>query len=203
MGRKQGSFRSASIRIAYSNCMRFFCLISQPMILYTYPLILIYMKKDRRKVHVKRKRGRMYKTRQLDRAEFMGIDWGRSDVGVALAEKEARIAYAHTTLDNDKTLLERLGRIIAAKGVRQVVLGIPSPVNRQDVEYDSERLGEILENNFGVTVSYQNEMFSTKLAERQLIERGVKGIERYDDQESARIILQDWLDRQTLGSGGS
>lgn len=143
----------------------------------------------------------MYQTRQLDHAEFMGIDWGKSDVGIALAQKESRIAYAHTTLDNDTMLLERLGRIIAEKGVKRVVIGIPSPVNRQEVEYVGERLGEILEHNYGVAVSYQNEMFSTKLAQTYLIERGVKGIERYDDQESARIILQDWLDRSTLGDG--
>jgi RNase H-fold protein (predicted Holliday junction resolvase) len=39
-------------------------------------------------------------------------------------------------------------------------------------------------------------MFTTREAQRNLIEKGVKGIKKYDDQEAARIILQNWLERQ-------
>jgi RNase H-fold protein (predicted Holliday junction resolvase) len=108
------------------------------------------------------------------------------------------MAFAYTTLSNAPGSVEKIGDIIREKGVKTVVIGIPSPVNRFEVLYDGEKLGELLESNYGVVVCYQNEMFSTKLAERNLIEQGIRGIERYDDQEAARIILQDWLDRETL-----
>jgi len=77
-----------------------------------------------------------------------------------------------------------------------VVIGIPSHINRFNVDYEGEKLGEIIEDNFGIEVQYQNEMFTTKMAQQNLIEKGVKGIKRYDDQEAARIILQDWLDKR-------
>lgn len=134
----------------------------------------------------------------MESAYYMGIDWGKSDVGIALADEVSKTAFAHTTIPNENGSVERIGEMILEKGVKTVVIGIPSPVNRFEVTYDSEKLGELLENNYGVVVHYQNEMFSTKLAERHLIERGVRGIDRYDDQEAARIILQDWLDRETL-----
>lgn len=146
----------------------------------------------------RKKSGRKYRTVILDRAEYMGIDWGKSDVGVALAEKDTRIAYACCTLSGKQNVIDRLGEIIQEKGIKTVVIGIPSPINRNEVEYIGERLGEVLEHNFGVNVDYQNEMFTTKMAQQSLVDRGVRGIERYDDQEAARIILQDWLDRQVL-----
>lgn len=146
----------------------------------------------------RKKGGRRYRTVLLANAEFMGIDWGKSDVGIALADGETRIAYAYSTIENDKNLLDKLEHIIAEKGVKKVIIGIPSQINREDVEYVGERLGEVLEQNFGVTVEYQNEMFTTMMAQRELLDRGVRGVERYDDQEAARIILQDFLDRKTL-----
>jgi len=117
---------------------------------------------------------------------------------VALADKLSRIAYAYKTLQNDKNLVGSLGKIIMEKGVKTVIIGIPSPINREEVMYAGEKLGEVLEQNFGVISEYQNEMFTTKLATTYLVSKGVRGIKQYDDQEAARIILQDWLDRKVL-----
>jgi len=148
----------------------------------------------------RKKKKRVYQTKHFEYAEFMGIDWGKSDIGIALADENTRMAFAYTTLDYAPAVVEKIGKIIQEKGVKTVVIGIPSPINRGEVVYDSEKLGELLEHNYGVVVYYQNEMFSTKVAQRQLIEKGIRDIEKYDDQEAARIILQDWLERKTLGS---
>lgn len=143
----------------------------------------------------RKKSGGRYRTVDLPRADFMGIDWGMHDVGVSLAEGETRIAYGYKKISNDANLLENLGSIIAEKGVQTVVIGIPSAINRVEVVYEGEVLGEELKKRFGVHVEYQNEMFTTKIAHRQLIERGIRNIERYDDQEAARIILESWLEK--------
>ena len=126
---------------------------------------------------------------------YLGIDWGKANVGLALADEETKMAFAYKTLDNDKDFLRNLAEIIAKESVKKVVIGIPSHINREKVEYEGETLGKIMEANLGVNVYYQNEMFTTKMAQANLIEKGVKKIKRYDDQEAARIILQDWLDR--------
>lgn len=154
-------------------------------------------------------------------SHILGIDFGKADIGLALADSETRIAFAYQTLKNDKDLLQKIAEIISEEDVETVVIGIPSHIhphtnrvcfkrkikndkkigvgiNRPDVDYEGEKLGEIIEDNFGVEVQYQNEMFTTKMAQQNLIEKGIKGIKRYDDQEAARIILQDWLDKKEL-----
>ncbi|NTW14878.1 MAG: pre-16S rRNA-processing nuclease YqgF [Candidatus Moranbacteria bacterium] len=137
---------------------------------------------------------------------FLGIDWGASDVGVSFADAETRIAFSLTTLRNDRTLLSRLGGLFSERGIGTVVIGIPSYVNRKESVYEGERFGEAVLNAFpGIGIAYQDEMFTTKMAEANLRERGIKRISRFDDQEAARIILQEWLDRggsDTAEDGG-
>jgi putative transcription antitermination factor YqgF len=127
-------------------------------------------------------------------SHYLGIDYGTADVGLALADVETKMAFAYNTLKNDKNFLQNLGEIINKENVKMVIIGVPSYVNREGVEYDGEKLGKTLEKNLGVEVEYQNEMFTTKMAQAHLIEKQVKGIKRYDDQEAARIILQEYLD---------
>jgi putative transcription antitermination factor YqgF len=125
---------------------------------------------------------------------YLGIDWGSVNIGVALAHEETKLALVYTTLKNDKDLLKRLGVIIVAENITTLVIGIPSYINRQEVEYEGEKLGRLIQNNFPMIVEYQNEMFTTKMAQVNLIERGVKEVSKHDDAEAARIILQEWLD---------
>jgi len=52
-----------------------------------------------------------------------------------------------------------------------------------------------MQKELGVQVKYQEEMFSTKMAQDSLKEKGAKKIKELDNQEAARIILQSWLDK--------
>ena len=127
---------------------------------------------------------------------YLGIDWGAADIGVALAHGETRIALAYTTLHNDQDFLRRLGEIIVSENIGTVVIGIPSYINRVEVKYPGEKLGELLAKHFPVGIAYQNEMFTTKMAQANLIERGMKQVSKHDDEEAARIILSTWLDKK-------
>lgn len=129
---------------------------------------------------------------------FLGIDWGSQDVGVALAHEETGIAIPFMTERNDVGLIERLAVLIRAENVGTVVIGIPSHVNRERIEYPGEKLGRQLAVKTGVAIAYQDEMFTTKLAHQALIGRGEKAIGKKDDAEAARIILQQWLEKRAL-----
>ncbi len=133
--------------------------------------------------------------KDIDGKNFLGIDWGASDVGVSFADAETRIAFPLSTLRNDRNLIGVLGSIVVEKNIGTIVIGIPSHVNRKSVSYEGEKLGSILEKHFPVAVAYQDEMFTTKMAEANLKERGIRHIARFDDMEAARIILQEWLDK--------
>ncbi|OGI25845.1 MAG: hypothetical protein A3J76_04885 [Candidatus Moranbacteria bacterium RBG_13_45_13] len=136
------------------------------------------------------------KPKKANTSHILGIDYGKAKVGLAIADSETRMAFQYGTLENNKNLLQKLAEIIEGENISKVVIGIASYINKESVIYPGERLGNFLKERLKISVEYQEEMFSTKLAQRNLIEKGVKGIKKYDDQEAARIILQSWLDKQ-------
>lgn len=127
-------------------------------------------------------------------SRILGIDYGQAEIGLALADHETRMAFAFGKIKNDKDAMRGIGEIIRREQVRKVIIGIPTHVKRKEVEQACERLGRMIERETGIRVAYQNEMFTTKMAQANLIERGAKKIKRFDDAEAARIILQEWLD---------
>lgn len=127
---------------------------------------------------------------------YLGIDWGLSDIGVALAHGETRIALGYTTLRNDENILVSFRKIIQSENIGTVVIGIPSYSNREEAKYPGEKFGELLLRHFPVVIAYQDEMFTTKMAQANLIERGTKQVSKHDDKEAARLILSAWLDKK-------
>lgn len=127
---------------------------------------------------------------------YLGIDWGRHDVGIALAHAETRIAVSLQTECNDAGLIERIGQVIENEAIHTVVIGVPSYASRKGVRHPSEELGRLLIDRYGVTIVYQDEMFTTKLAQQSLIQRGERHVGEKDDAEAAKIILQQWLDKK-------
>ncbi len=127
-------------------------------------------------------------------SQILGIDFGKAKVGLALADNETKMAFAYKTVENNKELVQKLAEIISKENVKRIIIGIPSYINKGSVEYEGEKLGKLLEEILKIPVKYQNEMFTTKMAQANLIEKGAKDIKRFDDEESAKIILQEWLD---------
>lgn len=132
---------------------------------------------------------------------YLGIDWGRQNIGLALAESETQIAVAFQNETNDSGLVHRLVKLIQKEDIDAVVIGNPWYVHRLKVVHPGRRLGQELQRHTQVPLHYQNEMFTTKLAQYALIERGEKRVSKKDDAEAARIILQSWLDRTKYHTG--
>lgn len=144
----------------------------------------------------------------MELGKYLGIDYGRAKIGLAIADSETWMAFSYGMLENDKKLLQKLAEIIEKENVSKVIIGVASyiyPVKSRRAGAPSaqfnrvnpgEKLGNFLKKKLKVEVEYQEEMFTTREAQRNLIEKGVKGIKKYDDQEAARIILQAWLDKQ-------
>ncbi len=126
---------------------------------------------------------------------FLGIDWGSAKVGVALAHAETRLALAYTTLKNDAQFLKNIGELLEKEEISTIVIGIHK--NSTYVgEYEGEKLGKMLAERFEVVVAYQDEMFTSKMAQSNLIAQGEKHVSAHDDAEAASILLQSWLDRE-------
>ncbi|MEP7162489.1 MAG: Holliday junction resolvase RuvX [Candidatus Moraniibacteriota bacterium] len=127
--------------------------------------------------------------------KYLGIDWGKAKVGLAIAHGETRLALSLKTLLNDEHLLETLQDLIREEGVSTAVIGLPSHMSHERADSPVEKLGQKLV-DLGILVAYQDEMFTTKRAGQNLIEAGKKAVGKQDDAEAARIILQEWLDHE-------
>lgn len=128
---------------------------------------------------------------------YLGIDWGEKKCGTALADQETRLAFAWKIFPN-KNFEKEIEKSQKELVFCQVVLGIS-----QGYVFSSQNLSAILAfkkklEAAGFQVSLQEEFFSTQLAKNNLSEkRGLgKKLKTEDDAESARIILQSWLDKK-------
>jgi len=118
-------------------------------------------------------------------SHFLGVDFGKAKIGLAVADSETRIAFSYGVLKNDRGTIRKIGEIVGKEGIDKIIIGS-----------EGKEFGKKLEKELKIPIEYQSEMFSTRQAERHLIEKGVKKIKKFDDQEAARIILQSWLDKK-------
>jgi putative Holliday junction resolvase len=127
---------------------------------------------------------------------YLGVDWGASKIGLALADGETKMAFTYATLKNDKNILVNIAEIIIKENISEVVIGVPAYNNYKESMYPGEKMGRELKKIIAVDIEvvYQNEIFSTQIAHRNLIERGAKNIGKSDDAESARVILESYLE---------
>ena len=129
-------------------------------------------------------------------SHILGIDFGKSKIGLAIADSETRMAFAFDTLQNDKNFLQKLREIVEKEGVKTVIMGMTR--HDKDAESANEKIifAKMIEKEIGMPVVFQDEMFTTKMAQNNIKQRGGKNIAKTDDKEAARIILQSWLDCQ-------
>jgi len=128
-------------------------------------------------------------------SNYLGLDWGKVKIGVALAHAETRLALAYGVLLNDGKLLDALEVLFEKEEISTVVIGIHKNDTYQG-EHEGEKLGKRIAERFSVVVEYQDEMFTSKMAQQNLISKGYSAVSAHDDAEAASILLQSWLDKR-------
>jgi len=128
---------------------------------------------------------------------YLGIDYGESKCGLAIADSETRIAFAYGVIKNDEEMLRNILAIIKKEKIETVAIGVPKRTGDKKIIYAGERLGEQLKKE-KIDILYQDEIYSTKIARENLKEKGARDINRFDDAEAARIILDSFLQKKAL-----
>ena len=140
----------------------------------------------------------------------ISLDVGDKTIGVALSDALMLTAQGLMTIerigirkDADKVLA-----LVKEHGCDTIVMGLPLNLDGSDsIQTEKVRaFRTMLENKMksnaikGVEIVYQDERFTTKVAESVLIEADVSRKKRKDviDKQAAVIILQSWLDRQAF-----
>lgn len=133
----------------------------------------------------------------LKTSHILAIDFGQAKVGLAMADSETKISFGYATLDNNKELIDKIAEIIHNENIKKIIIGKLGQWKEAN-SAEIEKLAEDLKNKAGVAVEFYEEMFTTKMAQERLKESGKKDIKQLDNQESARIILESWLENRNL-----
>lgn len=129
-------------------------------------------------------------------SQILGVDFGEAKIGLAMADTEIKIAFVYATLKNDENFLTDLAKIIEQERIETIIIGIPVYLHCEKRETAGEKLGEAIKEALPrMRIEYQDEMFTTKMAQDNLRAKGMKNVGKRDDAEAAKIILQSWLDR--------
>ncbi len=133
----------------------------------------------------------------------MGLDYGKSTVGVAISDSMGLTAQPIETITRKgenklRTTYARLRELIEEYQVEKIVVGLPLHMNGEkgDRAIKSEEFARELEGKVGLPVEMVDERMTTMSATRVLDEGKVKKEDQkeYVDKLAASIILKSYLD---------
>jgi putative holliday junction resolvase len=117
----------------------------------------------------------------------MALDYGRTKIGVAVADSEARIAQPYDTLEriNRNEDMRRLRELAGELRARQIVVGLPLRLDGTsgDMAEEAKRFAQRVRKQVGVPVEMMDERLTSWEAERILEEELGR---RIVHEESAR-----------------
>jgi putative holliday junction resolvase len=132
---------------------------------------------------------------------LLGIDYGKKRVGVALSDPLSMFATGLDTLENRslKQLLNDLQTLASEHDVERFVIGLPlrSTGEAGEAAEAVQVFGEHLTQHTGIPISYEDERFTSVIAQQSLREQGVQTSRQKHlvDKTSAALILQQYLDK--------
>ncbi|MDD2935401.1 MAG: Holliday junction resolvase RuvX [Candidatus Pacebacteria bacterium] len=140
--------------------------------------------------------------------KYLGIDYGSKNVGIAVSDVDGILAFPKTVLDNDRSLLKNIKKIIEDDKIGAIVigeslnfLGEPNTIMKKISPFKI-----VLEKETGLPVYFQTEFFTSKEADRVQGEN-LKGVRKQDrqkakvrleknDASAAALILRSYLEKK-------
>lgn len=124
---------------------------------------------------------------------YIGIDFGRSRIGISVSDEAGSIAFPRIVIANDAHAIDALRAMVAAESVGAVVVGDARTLSGEanTVTAASDAFSRKLEEALTVPVYRAREAWSSMEAARF----APKG-KTHDDAAAAAIILQRFLDKK-------
>lgn len=137
-------------------------------------------------------------------ARLLAIDYGKKRTGLAVSDEMQMIAGGLTTVPTTG-LVDFLLDYVKREPVERIIVGLPKQMNNEPSENMCRitpfvnRLRKLLPD---IPVEYHDERFTSVLAQRTIIEAGIKKMARRNkelvDEVSAVIILQSYMESRRM-----
>lgn len=127
--------------------------------------------------------------------KYLGIDYGAKHIGIALSDKEGRIAFPHGTIENRRDVASKIARMAEEEHVATIVLGDTRTVSGRanSITKEAEEFAKRVSAHTDIPVKRVWEAWSSIEASRY------SDKETKDDSSAAAIILQRFLDMRGGG----
>ena len=124
--------------------------------------------------------------------KFLGIDYGKKRVGLALSHEKESLALPEKVLVNDRNLVEKIRQICREKGVEAIVLGesLNFEGGQNPLMEDILDIKNKLELDLNIPIYLEPELLTTKQAS------SIQKEDELTDARAAAIILQSFLDKR-------
>lgn len=137
-------------------------------------------------------------------ARLLAIDYGKKRTGLAVSDEMQIIAGGLTTVPTTE-LIDFILDYMKKEPVERIIVGQPKQMNNElsenmrRIEPFVNRLRKLLPDT---PVEYHDERFTSVLAQRTIIEAGIKKMARRNkelvDEVSATIILQSYMESRRM-----
>ena len=126
-------------------------------------------------------------------SSILAIDYGSKNIGLALADLALRIPYPLDSLRNDKSVIEKIKKIITEHEVQKIVIGLPKHAygNEGESAKQARAFGEQLK-IFNLPIIFEDERFSSAMVKKLMADE-----KNYDkDAIEAAVILESYLEKK-------
>ena len=131
---------------------------------------------------------------------ILSIDYGLKRVGLAISDENKSFSFPLSVIENNgtKKLINKIKEIILERDIDLIVVGMPFNMDKTKGEMAEkvEVFVKLLKKETNKTIETVDERLTSFIALENLKETKLKGkkLRKYIDSESARLILQEFLE---------
>ncbi len=121
---------------------------------------------------------------------YIGLDYGRVRIGVAVSDGDGNMAFARTIIDASGNVRSTLNEIISEEPTAGIVVGVPIGFSGQESEMaeQARAFAKSLE-SLGIPIFLENEILTSSAS------RTLRPDAEHIDAGAAALMLQGFLDR--------
>ncbi len=131
---------------------------------------------------------------------YIGIDFGKRRIGIAISDLNKKIAFPLTVIDrkNVNNIYDAINDVISDRQIEKFIVGLPIRTDGKDSKFANSviNFSNKLRETFNIDVVEWDERYTSAIARNVLDFSNVsrKKQRKVIDKISAQIILQSYLD---------